>query len=60
MQVPTADQVSGLSEDLRSRSKLPQHVLKVLDALPEGTHPMTQLSTAVMSLQVGHPAFCSH
>ena len=53
MQIPTADQVTGLSEDLRSRSKLPQHVLKVLDALPEGTHPMTQLSTAVMSLQVG-------
>lgn len=51
-QIPSKDQVIGLSEDLRARSKLPQHVLKVLDALPQGTHPMTQLSTAVMSLQV--------
>ena len=54
MQVPSAEQVSSLSEELRARSKLPQHVFKVLDALPEGTHPMTQLSTAVMALQVRH------
>ena len=53
-QVPSTEQVSSLSEELRARSKLPQHVFKVLDALPEGTHPMTQLSTAVMALQVRH------
>lgn len=42
----------ALTEDLRSRSALPKHVAKVLKALPKGTHPMTQFSTAVLSLQV--------
>ena len=43
--------MAALSEELRSRSALPPHVAKVLSALPEGTHPMTQFSTAVLSLQ---------
>lgn len=52
VQIPTKEQVSGLSEELQARSRLPLHVLKVLESLPEGTHPMTQLSTAVLALQV--------
>lgn len=32
---------------------------KVLKALPEGTHPMTQFSTAVLSLQVPTGPQCS-
>ena len=50
--MPTKDDVRGLSENLRSRSKLPTHVENVLNALPKDTHPMTQLSTAVLALQV--------
>lgn len=42
----------ALSLELRSRARLPEHVGKVLAALPEGTHPMTQFSTAVLALQV--------
>lgn len=42
----------ALSLELRSRAKLPAHVAKVLAALPEGAHPMTQFSTAVLALQV--------
>jgi hypothetical protein len=50
-QVPNKEQVLALSEELRSRSALPAHVPAVLKALPPGTHPMTQFSTAVLALQ---------
>jgi len=50
-QVPSKEQVLALSEELRSRSELPAHVPAVLKALPQGTHPMTQFSTAVLALQ---------
>ncbi|GMH38747.1 hypothetical protein BSKO_06631 [Bryopsis sp. KO-2023] len=49
--IPTDAQVAALSGELKSRSKMPAHILKVLEAMPEGTHPMTQFSQAVMSLQ---------
>ena len=51
MQIPNKEQVLALSEELRSRSELPAHVPAVLKALPQGTHPMTQFSTAVLALQ---------
>ncbi len=31
--------------------KLPAHVKKVIEALPDDAHPMTQFTTAVMALQ---------
>jgi citrate synthase len=49
--VPTKAQVENLSENLRSRSKLPDHVVSVLAAMPVGTHPMTQFSMAILALQ---------
>ena len=45
--------MKAVSDDLRSRSSIPGHVYKVLDALPTDTHPMTQFSQAVMALQTG-------
>ena len=51
LQVPNKEQVLALSEELRARSALPAHVPAVLGALPPGTHPMTQFSTAVLALQ---------
>lgn len=50
-EIPSNEQAAALSRELRHRSKLPAHVAKVLKALPEGTHPMTQFSAAVLSLQ---------
>ena len=50
--MPNAQQVAELSGELRSRAALPPYVTKVLAALPPGTHPMTQLSVAVLALQV--------
>jgi Citrate synthase, C-terminal domain len=51
-QIPSAEQVAELSGELRSRAELPSHVTRVLRELPPGTHPMTQLSIAVLALQV--------
>lgn len=49
--LPNKEQVSGLTEDLKRREKLPKHVKSVIDAMPETTHPMTYFSQAVMALQ---------
>lgn len=58
LQIPSKEQASSVTEELRSRSALPEHLKKVLKALPEGTHPMTQLSIAIMALQVGCECSC--
>jgi citrate synthase len=50
--MPTAEQVSALSADLQARSEVPAHVNKVIDALPRNMHPMSQLCSAVCSMQV--------
>jgi len=50
-EIPSEAQVRGLSAELRERSALPGHVLSVLKAMPEGTHPMTLFSAGVMALQ---------
>lgn len=52
LQIPSQEQVSSVTEELRGRSVLPDYLKKVLKSLPEGTHPMTQLSIAIMALQV--------
>lgn len=50
-EIPSAEQVSELSGELRSRAALPRHVSKMLATLPKDTHPMTQFSAAVLALQ---------
>jgi citrate synthase len=50
--VPTKAQAASVTEELRARSKLPPHVLKVLNALPDDTHPMTQFCSLILALQV--------
>jgi len=49
--MPSKEQVVGLSAELRKRADIPPQVFKVLEALPAKTHPMTQLSCAIMSMQ---------
>ncbi|EFN53804.1 hypothetical protein CHLNCDRAFT_36371 [Chlorella variabilis] len=51
-EVPTSEQAQAVTEMLRDRSKLPDHVLKMLSCQHPDTHPMTQLATAVLALQV--------
>ena len=49
-EVPTEAQTKTLSEDLASRSELPEFVVGMLASLPKSLHPMSQLSMAVIAL----------
>ena len=49
--VPSKQQAVSLSAELQKRAETPPQVFKVLDALPAKTHPMTQLSCAIMAMQ---------
>jgi citrate synthase len=50
-EVPTVEQTKGLTNELHSRAKLPDHVEPMIRAFPKGMHPMTQLSMAVTACQ---------
>jgi citrate synthase len=50
-EVPTKEQVDSLSADWRKRAVVPAQTFRVLDALDKDTHPMTQFSMAVVSMQ---------
>jgi len=50
-EIPTEAQVRGLTDELNRRSKLPSHVISVLNSFPSHTHPMTALVGGVAALQ---------
>lgn len=50
-EIPTEQQVRGLTADLHRRAKLPAHVEPLLRSLPKDMHPMTQLATGVLACQ---------
>lgn len=50
-QVPTDAQAAEVTAAWRSNETLPAHVGRTLDALPQETHPMTQLSVGIMAMQ---------
>lgn len=50
-ELPNDSQVAELTAAWRGNERLPDHVGRTLDALPVGTHPMTQLSIGVMAMQ---------
>lgn len=50
-EIPSQDDVNALAADWRKRAGLPQNTKDVLDTLGEGTHPMTQFTIGIMSLQ---------
>ena len=50
-ELPNQEQVQWLSDEWEKRRKIPEHTYKVLDALSADTHPMTQFSIAIVSLQ---------
>lgn len=52
-EVPTAEQVKWVTDQWTSRSMVPDHTFKALDALPTDTHPMTQFNVAITSMQSG-------
>jgi len=50
-EIPTQEEVEWLSNEWEKRATIPAHTAAVLEALPEDTHPMTQFTIAIMSLQ---------
>ena len=49
--IPTEDEARWVSEQWRQRSEVPAYVFGVLDALPANTHPMTQFTIAINTMQ---------
>src|SRR2546423_15209496 len=50
-ELPTNEDVKDLTSMWQRRSHVPNHVFDTLEALPVGSHPMTQFVVAVMALQ---------
>lgn len=51
-QLPTKAQADSVSAELARRAELPSYVKRVLMEMPRSTHPMTQLATGILALQV--------
>jgi len=49
--IPTEEQVAEVAEEFKGRSKVPQYVFDVLNALPADSHPMVMFSAAIVSMQ---------
>ncbi len=50
-EIPTEEDVKWVTEQWKRRSVVPEHTFKVLDSLPVDTHPMTQFTIAISSMQ---------
>jgi citrate synthase len=50
-ELPTKAQVKDLSDDLKSRAKVPDYVWKVLEAMPKDSHPMAMFDTAILVME---------
>ena len=50
-EIPTEEEVRWLSQQWIARGQVPKHTFDMLENLPKETHPMTQFSMAVLSLQ---------
>jgi citrate synthase len=50
-ELPTKAQVKDLSDDLKSRAKVPNYVWKVLEAMPKDSHPMAMFDTAILVME---------
>jgi citrate synthase len=51
--IPTKEQVKSLTEAWVRRADVPEHVFRTIDSLPLDTHPMTQFSIGIMTMQSG-------
>ncbi len=49
--MPTAEQVRGVTAELRRREHMPEYVKKAIDALPAEAHAMTQFSVGILAMQ---------
>ena len=49
--MPSKEQVDTVTAELHSRSKLPDHVIPLLNSLPKHMHPMTQFTIGLNACQ---------
>lgn len=49
--LPSEEDVAEVTKEWHKRSEVPNYVFKMLDSLPKSTHPMTQFSAAILSMQ---------
>jgi citrate synthase len=49
-EIPTQEDVEWLTDEWEKRAALPEQTIKVLDALDDNTHPMTQFVIAIASM----------
>jgi len=49
--LPTENEVNEVAEEFKQRKVVPKYVFDVIDAHPEGTHPMVLFSAAVLSME---------
>jgi citrate synthase len=50
--LPDHGQLSDLQDQLKTHQNVPDYVWKILEAMPENSHPMTMLTVAIQSMQV--------
>lgn len=50
-EIPTSEEAVEVEEEWKSRSEIPNHMIKVIKEMPEDTAPMTLFSQAILSLQ---------
>lgn len=50
-ELPDASSVSLLQEELRERASVPEYVWNVLKAMPDDSHPMCMLNTAILVME---------
>jgi len=51
-ELPGKKELEDLQKDLKARAeRLPNYVFKVIDAMPEDSHPMVMLNTAILVLE---------
>jgi citrate synthase len=50
-EIPDNEQIKWLSDQWINRCNVPDYTFKVIEALPADTHPMTQFSVAINSMQ---------
>jgi citrate synthase len=50
-ELPDKNELQGFSDDLKSRKRVPAYVWDLLEAMPNDSHPMAMLDTAILVMQ---------
>jgi citrate synthase len=50
-ELPDAESLAALQAELHQRAEVPAYVWDVLEAMPDGSHPMTMYSTAILVME---------